>query len=378
MGVSYLWLIAFLQLWICSSPITGYDGCMIRYGRRGCRHRILTGVLVTCDGRKRETVVPQNLPKDTVYLSMVNFRFERLQRENFTRFTTVECMTIMDSGITAIDRDAFAGMELLYELVLENTLLLDGRLEFMNHPDSKATVVSVAHSPNLREINVTATQTLRQLRTLDLRNNAIERINGNIFTELRNLENIDLSDNRLVHMDWLMLNEMTKLNQLYLSGNRFQTIPDSVFNVFFAVKELTLGGNPFHCNCKLKWLREFYDISVDKTVDFESITCSSPMATAMAEVNENEFVCSRPSNPVVLSVPLDNSRVVINCTSTADPAPSLTLVLPDSRSIIAPPSVDLSRLHTVTPQILASPGAVKCEATNSEGQSSTVEALPGE
>ena len=45
---------------------------------------------------------------------------------------------------------------------------------------------------------------------------------------------------------------------------RFQAIPLPMLEVFSAVKELTLSGNPFHCNCELRWLRQFYSMVFDK------------------------------------------------------------------------------------------------------------------
>ena len=58
----------------------------------------LSGVLVSCDGDGSYHEIPKSIPSDTVYLSMVNFNFGALQRANFTRLKTVECMIIMDSG----------------------------------------------------------------------------------------------------------------------------------------------------------------------------------------------------------------------------------------------------------------------------------------
>ena len=48
--------------------------------------------------------------------------------------------------------------------------------------------------------------------------------------------------------------------------SRFQMIPESVADTFAAVKELRLADNPFHCNCKLKWLKDYYETAVDRWV----------------------------------------------------------------------------------------------------------------
>ena len=350
---------------------------MIRFGRRGCFHRTLNGVLVTCDGKSLETEVPLNLPADAVYLSLVNYKLDTLQRANFTRFKSVECLTIVDSGVRSIATNTFSLMENLHELVMENTSLHNGDLNFLSHPEFKANLVTVARSSHLRNVTVSVTPNLRQIKTLNLNHNNIDVIDGRLFSELRNTEKLVVSHNRLKELDWDALKEMTKLNHLSLDHNQFQTIPESVHSVFFAVKELNLAGNSLHCNCKLRWLREFYESSIDKMLDFDYVTCKSPHAVPMRRVPPHDFECKKPIKPIVEWIRLDSHRYEVNCTSNGDPAPTLQITLPDERTMITTPSDELSKRSTTTPQILAHAGSITCVATNSEGTTSVVVELPG-
>ncbi len=59
---------------------------------------------MSCEGDWTYAEIPKSIPSDTVYLSLINFSFGRLQRANFTRLQTVECMIIMDSGECACAR----------------------------------------------------------------------------------------------------------------------------------------------------------------------------------------------------------------------------------------------------------------------------------
>ncbi|ELT97801.1 hypothetical protein CAPTEDRAFT_161548 [Capitella teleta] len=354
---------------------TAFEGCTIRYGRRGCHHRTLTGVLVTCDGQGEEKDFPHNLPQDTVYMSLINFRLGRLTREDFLPFTTIECLTIENSGVTGIDEDAFADMHDLHEIVLSQTQLHNGDLSFVGHPGFKADVLAVTRSNALKLIDVNATKTLHQIKTLDLKGNRIESISTSLFPELRNIQELDLSANRLTSLQWEHLHEMPKLNKLFLESNRFQTIPESMFSVFFAVKELSLANNPLHCNCKLKWLKEFYDVAIDKTLDITSVTCASPTSFAMSSANEGDFKCLHPSKPKIVWTELPDGRFEVNCSSHADPAPTLRFVFPDGRVIITPPSDDLSKLNSTTPQMITTDGTVICTSINSEGAEFTSEYL---
>lgn len=89
---------------------------------------------------------------------------------------------------------------------------------------------------------------------------------------------------------------------------RFQQIPQDMYGVFFAVKELTLSGNRFHCNCKLQWLREFYDIVFDKAIDLEAIECRSPHVRRFTAMKQGDFACSQPTTPEVKYSQIDDYR----------------------------------------------------------------------
>ena len=323
-----------------------------------------------------EPSVPQNLPQDTVYMSLQNFNLGDLKRADFARFTTIECLTIVDSGVKSLEYETFSDMESLHELVMERTSLNDSQLQFMNNPNFRAQLVTVSESPKIGALTFSATKTLRHLKTLKFNGNGISDISPAIFPELRHVETLDLSRNKLSYLDWTLIGELSKLNNLYLDGNRFQTVPENMHRVYFAVKELTMANNPLHCNCKLKWLKEFYSSAVDKQLDYDLVQCTSPQPKLFMDVPLSDFTCSTPTAPVVSWLKLAEQRFELNCTSLGDPAPTLTLTLPDGRKVISPPSDDLSKVHTTTPQIISVGGDVICTASNSEGISETVEPLP--
>ena len=350
------------------SGVCGFDGCKIRFGRRGCLDRVHTGVLATCDGDGEYSEIPPVIPSDTVYISLNNFQFDRLMRANFSRFIGVECMNIMNSVINDVDYDTFADNEALHELELSNTNMDSSDLTFITHPKFTPVRVSITQSPLIETLNFYGTPTLTKITGLSLAGNRLRRIEPTLLASMPNLETLELSNNELSELSWSKLARMTKLNKLYLDNNNMQSIPDDVFKTFFAVKELKIAGNPFHCNCNLKWLRRFYEDTSDRIIDLEEVMCNSPKKSKMISTEMSAFECKRPTDLLIKWYPLDKSlkEYAVNCSSTADPAPTLTMTFPDHRKLITPPSEDLSQLTTSTPKIISAPGTVTCTAENSE------------
>ena len=356
-----------------------FEGCRIRYGRRGCTDRVHEGVIVTCDGNSIMTELPGTIPEDTVYISLVNFKFGTLRRANFTDMRKVECIHILDSGIKSIDYDTFTDMEVLNEMEFRNTNLSTVDVQFINHPEFRARLVSISGSDHIRDLGFNGTAALQKLKEFHVEDNNIRYVAPSILSNLITVEKLSLSNNELDSLDWNRLSYLSKLNNLALDGNNIQSIPDNVQEIFAAVKELHLAGNPLHCNCKLRWLKEFYDATTDKLLDYEDVRCASPFQKRMIDTFADDFSCDKPSAPTVEWKTLTpEHEYIVNCSSESDPAPTLTLTLPDGKVVHSPPAGDISQLATLSARIVVGPGAVYCEASNSEGVSVTVEHIPYE
>lgn len=369
-----------------------YEGCSVSYGKRSCQHRMINGVVVICDGHGVETQVPRNLPQDTLHLSLVNFNFSSrpLSNSDFARLTTVQCLSIIRSGLVGIEKDALSQFQSLYELHLECTQINESsQLTFIAHDNDnfRPEFFRLSRSPYLTSIDDDdnssgSGKSLQSLKALRLDHNSLLRVSAGFFAALKNLEILDLSHNRLVGLPWEMFVHLVGLNQLLLAGNQIQTIPDAPMRpVFFAVKHLTVAGNPLHCNCRLRWLREFYlrDVT-DRQSDVDQVYCRGPEYSRIARVPPaaDNFRCFSPRDPVVTWTEAGDGRVEVNCSAEADPAPTLTLTLTPTNSgnsrkrVVIPPSENMAELSTSTPQILFEPGLVTCEAVNSEGSGKVV------
>ena len=86
---------------------------------------------------------------------------------------------------------------------------------------------------------------LREITTLDLRNQGIASLRASDFDGLVRLETLDLSGNVLTSLPSGVFDELYLLKTLRLNGNLLQTLPDGIFDELFLLEELTLHGNLF-------------------------------------------------------------------------------------------------------------------------------------
>ena len=134
-----------------------FEGCFVRYGRRSCNHESVNGVVASCDGRNVEELVPQNLPNDLVYLSLSNFRFRRLQSANFSKFTTVQCLTLVGSTeLREVHPATFSDLTQLRELKLDGTRLNSSQLAFLSRQGTDYRLLALSNSPTLHDAGETS------------------------------------------------------------------------------------------------------------------------------------------------------------------------------------------------------------------------------
>ncbi|CAL1277985.1 unnamed protein product, partial [Larinioides sclopetarius] len=167
---------------------------------------------------------------------------------------------------------------------------------------------------NLTVITETDFSTCISVRTLQLSNNSIYRIDSNAFLNMVELKNLSIAFNKLTSLNgslrnscelkylWLHHNrlneigpsEMSKLKKLMrinlsfnnltnihkafrnlkrlrilnLYGNKLTTISRSTFPTRFIIKKFRTAGNPWICDCRLSWLLEITKLANQFTCIF--------------------------------------------------------------------------------------------------------------
>lgn len=118
---------------------------------------------------------------------------------------------------------------------------------------------------------------LRRLEILDLSQNNIKYLHGNVFLGLKRLTSLDISDNGIRKWTFKM-RHMKYLNYINLSGNRIRYIQQNVrdwIDEHIKLKNISinLDGNDLQCDCyslpSLKWMENRKGLFLD----FDSYNC---------------------------------------------------------------------------------------------------------
>ncbi|XP_072305046.1 platelet glycoprotein IX [Eucyclogobius newberryi] len=87
------------------------------------------------------------------------------------------------------------------------------------------------------------------------------------------------------------------ITELHLSNTSLSTVPPGLFDKLVGLKQLYIAGNPFHCDCRIQYLRNW--LLKNRDIVAKEPTCASPGAVsqrAISELSEEFFSsCSKPS-----------------------------------------------------------------------------------
>ncbi|XP_041484463.1 SLIT and NTRK-like protein 5 [Lytechinus variegatus] len=130
---------------------------------------------------------------------------------------------------------------------------------------------------------------LSSLVYLDLSNNSLTTLSIDLFAHMDYLMTIDLSGNRLISIGNVLHLPNIRLD---LRWNNLHQLDNLTLEILTSNAEiLFLKGNPWHCDCSLEPLRQWYQqlsISNEKDVKIDNPVCSYPSELANHTVNDLE------------------------------------------------------------------------------------------
>ena len=118
---------------------------------------------------------------------------------------------------------------------------------------------------------------LNSLETLDLKENKILSLPGNILMHMKCLINLHLGSNTLSYLEKDLFISTPNLTNLTLPDNHFVGFNSSTFEPLrSSLKSLDIAENNLVCNCKIDWLLKYFGESL---VYGEKTKCSTTSAT---------------------------------------------------------------------------------------------------
>ena len=84
--------------------------------------------------------------------------------------------------------------------------------------------------------------------------------------------------------------------ELHVQDNRLTSVTPGLFDRFTALKKVSLYGNPFHCDCRIQYLRNW--LLKNRAMVSREPTCASPGSVALrpiTELSDNFFSSCAPT-----------------------------------------------------------------------------------
>ncbi|CAH8553598.1 unnamed protein product [Heterobilharzia americana] len=235
---SLYFLFYILNNFLIEHAVDAVQGCSIFYQSDFKWKKAL------CDSEVNKlTQLPLDLPSNLIELRVLHQSIMKIKRNSLNHLIHLETFQIESSQLTQIESDTFRQMISLKYINLRNNSLKIGTTSFP---------VELLHDlPNLRSLN--------------LAENPIDFIPDAFFDNLsgNKLQYLWLGSvkSRGINFESNTLKPLMHLRLLDLSFSgldSFHASNELALNNMPELKEFYLGGNPWTCDCKLSWLRVWF------------------------------------------------------------------------------------------------------------------------
>ncbi|XP_061196772.1 toll-like receptor 3 [Saccostrea echinata] len=305
--------------------------------------------------------VPQNLPKNLLYLYMTGNQIDVLKSNSFSNLGRLRRLHLGNNKILTLYGGAFSGLRNLEELQLYgnriNTLpkrlfapftrltkleLQQNNLKMIqNSTETFSTMTSLKNlnladngcsslpltlfsnvNKSLQKLEFKGNQLgkillgdidnklfrgLKQLNFLDLSNNQIHDLPPRVFRDLKNLKTLLLRENWIPGWEKDVFKQCISLHFLDLSNNVIAVLNEEAMEGIRSLKNVNFTNNPFACMCDLLWFRKWINSTSTNVLNVENYQCNSPLewkGRSLLSFDETQIDCSLVSQSTAIIIAL--------------------------------------------------------------------------
>ncbi|KAG7176983.1 uncharacterized protein LOC121867346 [Homarus americanus] len=213
--------------------------------------------------------IPRGIEPSTQVLDLSHNNLRILPRDSFlyTGLRSLQKVMLNHCNLILLEKGAFNGVENIMELDLSNN--------------------------QLRAVPSAALMDMLGLRELRIAHNALTTIPASAFTRTPHIVQLDVSHNKLHTIERGAIRNLTELEILNLFDNKFTFLNASELEPLLLLRVIRVDGNPWHCDCRLKSLRQwFHDRRMAASVP---PSCSQPkwlIGHDWQLLDNDEFICA--------------------------------------------------------------------------------------
>lgn len=148
--------------------------------------------------------------------------------------------------------------------------------------------MEVLGGKTMEDVSGTNGAYLKKLVTLDLSYNYITKVSNLSFAKAPNVVQIYLQGNDISEVQVNAFAGISSIKTLSVSNNDLSTMPEGVLDYLKPNISTDLSNNPWHCNCSLQWLKDWYLASSNYNRT-KTLVCSNKNDQKFEEV---DFGCT--------------------------------------------------------------------------------------
>ncbi|CAF3409103.1 unnamed protein product [Rotaria sp. Silwood1] len=251
----------------------------------------------------RLTFLPENLfqfNNKLIYLSLQGNDLNYLTNKSFYGLNNLIYLNLARNRLQFhINQQPFQNLNSLEILNLDRNLYLNLTKLSFSGLDRNLIELSLQNC-NLTYINLfnNPFDLFLNLQRLKLSSNNLKELPKNFLkNSIHSLISIDLQRNQFQSIPNLF-NEniiLSKLTDFDLSSNHICTLNRNDLYKYKYLKTIGLTGNPLHCDCHLRWLKQWLIKNYDyDLIKFLQWTCSTPMkliGKQLTIIDEQDMIC---------------------------------------------------------------------------------------